>query len=111
MSDDPGTTEYWLERKVHPSIPAAARTDEPPAWVIGDAPARVKTVSGSVYTVESDGTLSGGSKNVVDARLNGATPMGMSVIRTNCIVVGLQMEYAVDMERYHSSSVESVVSL
>lgn len=107
-NDDPKTTKYWQDRGVAPSLAAAAYLDEDPDWKVGDPAAVVRTRSGAVYKVEPDGTLSGGSKNVAGASLSGATPSASNLIRTKCIVVGLQMEFVWNGTRYGTTTVVSV---
>ena len=107
MNDDPKTTKYWQDHGVAPSLAAAAYLDEDPDWKVGDPSSIVRTRRG-LYKVDPDGTLSGGSKNVTGAKLSGATPSGSTLLRVECIVVGLRMEFAWNGKRYGTTTVVSV---
>ena len=79
---------------LHPALLEMLRLDED-FWAVGDPAAVVETESGGRYIVQPDGTVTGGTRQVNGARLNGSVYRRGGPIRTKVIVFGLRMELAV----------------
>ena len=78
---------------IDPALINAMKLDAP-SWKVGDEDSIVVTSSGSVYHVDREGTLTGGSYLTEGrtAELRGAVYRSEGPIRPNRVVVGLGIE-------------------
>lgn len=82
-------------------------------WEKGDKPILAVTESGSIYTILSDGTITGGYLgDERSAKLHGAVYRLHGPIRAGKIVIGLSIEAITEDERLLATSpVESIYYL
>lgn len=93
---------------IHDSLLEAMKLDNE-LWKFGEGPIEVKTRSGAVYQVASDGKISGGSRKIKDAELWGAVYRSGGPIRIDHVVVGLNMEIKADERMMTTTSVVEIV--
>lgn len=77
-------------------------------WKFGDGPIDVKTRSGAIYQVTSNGKISGGSLKIKDAELWGAVYRLGGPIRLDHVVIGLNMEVKADGRMMTTTSVVEI---